>query len=69
MIFSDELGDPDRVSCVERLDREAAAGKITEEADLGLPAKARPDQIGDLGDDKSGNDERARMELEQFQAG
>lgn len=43
VILSDELGDSDWVSCVQWLDRETAAGKITEEADLGLPAEARPD--------------------------
>ena len=46
---------------MQRLDREASAGEVAEEADLGLPAKTRLDQIGDLGDDEGGDDERAEM--------
>lgn len=68
-IFGDELGYANRVTGVQRLDREAAAGEIAEEADLGFPAETRLDQIGNLGDDEGGDDERARMGLEQLQAG
>lgn len=68
-VFGDELGNANRVIGVQRLDREAAAGEIAKEADLGFPAETRLDQIGDLGDDEGGDDERPRMGLEQLQAG
>jgi hypothetical protein len=51
------------------LDAEIPAGKIAEKADLGLPAQARPDQIGDLGDDEGGDDERAWVRFQQLEAG
>jgi hypothetical protein len=68
-VFGDELGNADRVARVQRLDREAAAGEVAEEADLGLPAQARLDQVGDLGDDERGDDEWAGMGLQQLKAG
>jgi hypothetical protein len=68
-IFGDELGHANRVVGMQRLDREAAAGEIAEEADLGFPAETRLDQVGDLGDNEGGDDERPRMGLEQLQAG
>jgi hypothetical protein len=46
---------------VQWLDREAALGEVAEEANLGLPAETRLDQISDLGDDEGGDDERAGM--------
>jgi hypothetical protein len=46
---------------VQRLNCEVATGEVAEEADLGLPAESRRDQIDDLGDDESGDDERAGM--------
>jgi hypothetical protein len=68
-VFGDELGDADRVAGMQRLDREAATGEVAEEANLGLPAQPGCDQVGDLGDDERGDDEGARMGLEQLQAG
>ena len=56
-VFGDELGDADRVAGVQRLDREAAAGQIPQEADLSFPAETRLDQVGDLGDDERRDDE------------
>jgi hypothetical protein len=49
---------------VQRLDREAAAGEITEEANLRLPSEPSPDQVGDLGDDERGEDKRAWVGLQ-----
>jgi hypothetical protein len=68
-VFGDELSDANRVAGVQWLDCKAPAGKVAEEANLGLPAQARPDQIGDLGDDKGGDDERAGMGFQQLKAG
>ncbi|HEX5374963.1 MAG TPA: hypothetical protein VFW48_02285 [Solirubrobacterales bacterium] len=65
-VFGDELSNANGVTGMQRLDREAAAGEIAEEADLGFPAETSLDQIGDLGDDEGGDDERARMGLEQL---
>lgn len=63
-VLGDELCNADGVAGMERLNHEVAAGQIAEETDLGLPAETRLDQIGDLGDDERGNDERPRMGLE-----
>ena len=65
----DQFGNADRIIGVQRLDDEGAAGQVPEEADLGLPPQTGADQIGDLGYDESGEDERAGMGFEQFQAG
>jgi hypothetical protein len=68
-VLGDELGDADRVACVQRLDEEVTGGEVAEEANLRLPSESGADQIGDLGDDERGEDERPRMGLEQLQAG
>lgn len=54
---------------MQRLDREASASEVAEEANLGLPVQPGSDQVGDLGDDEGRDDERFRMGLEQLQAG
>ena len=64
-----ELGDADRITSVQRLDEEVAGGQVAKEADLGLPSKPGANQIDDLGDDESGEDERPRVGLEQLQTG
>jgi hypothetical protein len=68
VVTGDELGDPERIGGVDRLERQAARGEIAEETDLGVPAEAGGDQVGDLGDDQGGDDERSRMGLEQCEA-
>jgi len=68
-ILGDELRDADGVAGMQRLDREAAAGEVAEEANLGLPAQPGCDQVGDLGDDERGEDEGAWVGFEQLQAG
>jgi len=68
-VLGDELRDADGVAGMQRLDREAAAGEVAEEANLGLPAQPGCDQVGDLGDDERGEDEGAWVGFEQLQAG
>jgi hypothetical protein len=68
-VLGDELRDADGVAGMQRLDREASAGEIAEEANLGLPAQPGCDQVGDLGDDERGEDEGAWVGFEQLQAG
>jgi hypothetical protein len=68
-VLRDELCDADGVAGMERLDCKVASGEVAEEANLGLPAQPGCDQVGDLGDDERGDDEGARMGLEQLQAG
>ena len=68
VVPGDQLGDPDRIVCVQWLDDEGACGKVAEKTDLGLPAEPGADQIGDLGDDEGGEDERAGMGLQQLKA-
>lgn len=62
-----ELGDPKQVRGVDRLENQRPPGEIAEKANLRLPAEARGDQIGDLGDDKRGNDQRPWVSLEQLE--
>lgn len=65
----DKLGDPKPIAGAKRLDDEAPRPQVAEEADLGLPAEAGADQIGGLGDDESGDDERVGIRFEQLPAG
>jgi hypothetical protein len=69
VIARHELGDADGVGRVHRLEHETSAGEVAEEPDLGLPAESRADQIGDLGDDEGGYDERPGVGLEELRAG
>ena len=68
-VFADELGDAHRIGSVQLLDCEVPVGEVAEEADLGLPAQPRGEQVGDLGDDEGGDDERAGVDLQQLQTG
>lgn len=69
VVLGDELGDANWVFGVKWLDREATVGKVAEESNLGLPAQASSDQIGDLGDDEGGDDEWAGIGFQQLEAG
>lgn len=64
-----ELGDPQRVRGVDRLDDEVAGGQVAQEAHLGLPAEATGEEVGDLRDDECGNDQRPRVRFQQLQSG
>jgi hypothetical protein len=66
-IARDQLGDTDPVRCRHRLDLEGAGREIAEEADLGLGAEARRQQVDDLGDDQRWDDQRAGMGLQQLE--
>lgn len=68
-VFADKLCDAHRIGSVQRLDCEVPVGEVAEEADLGLPAEPRGDQVGDLGDDEGGDDEWAGVDLQQLQTG
>jgi hypothetical protein len=68
-VFGDELSDTDGITGMQPLDREASAGEVAEEANLGLPAQPGCDQVDDLGDDERGEDERTWVGFEQLQAG
>lgn len=47
---------------------EISGGEVTEEADLGVRAEPRPEQVDDLGDDEDWDDEWTRVRLEDFEA-
>lgn len=64
-----ELGDPQRVRGVDRLDDEVAGGQVAQEAHLGLPTEATGEEVGDLRDDERGNDQRPRVGFQQIQTG
>ncbi len=57
VVAGDELGDPQRIGGVDRLNDELARGEVAEEAHLGLPTQAGVEQVGDLGDDKCRDDQ------------
>lgn len=68
-IARDEFCDPQPVAGHDRLRKQVACREVSEETHLGIDAKACAEEVGDLGDDECGNDERTRVCLEQFQAG
>lgn len=68
VVLRDQLDHPESVSGVHWFECESAVGEVTQKAGFGLPAEPRAEQIGDLGDDERGNDQRTRMRLEQFEA-
>lgn len=69
VVDGDELGDPDWILGIDRLENEVSAREIAQEAHLGLPAQAAADQIGDLGDDEGRDYQRTGVGLQQLQAG
>lgn len=68
-VSGDEFGDPEPVGGAHRLDRERAAGEVTEEAHLGVGAQPGRDQVRDLGDHQLGDYQRPRMRLQELAAG
>lgn len=68
VVAGDELGDPDQIGCVDRLEREAAGGQVAEEPDLGLPAEPCGEQIHDFGDDKTRDAQRTGIRLKELAA-
>jgi hypothetical protein len=54
---------------VDGLEREVAGGQVSEESDLGLPAKAGGEQVGNLGNDETRDEQRPGMRLEQLETG
>jgi hypothetical protein len=68
VVAGDEFGDPEQVSCVDGLEGEVPGGKVAKESDLGLPAEAPGEQVGDLRDDEARDEQWAGMGLEQLKA-
>lgn len=68
-VLGDEFGNALGVCGVQRLDDQFPLGEVTQEPDLGLPAEPGCDQVGDLGDDEGGNDERPGVTLQQLETG
>jgi hypothetical protein len=54
---------------VDRLDGKSTARQIADETQLGLGPQPARQEIDDLGDRQNGNDQRARVRLEQLTAG
>ena len=61
----DQFGDSKPVGRFDLLRHEFARGQVTEEAHLGLRSESRPQEVGDLGDDKHGDQDWPRVGLEQ----
>lgn len=68
VVLRHQLDHAERVSRVDGFEHERAGGEIAEEAGFSLPAEARAEEVGDLGDDERGNDEGAGVRLQQFEA-
>lgn len=64
-----ELGDPKPIARLHRLHEERTGREVPKEPHLGLGAKPRRDEVGDLRDHQGWHDERAGMVLEQLAAG
>lgn len=68
MVLGDELDHAERVCRMEGLQYEGAASEVAEEAGFCFPAESRGQQVRNLGDDERGDDEWARVRLQQFEA-
>jgi hypothetical protein len=64
-VLPDELADSQPVAGAHRLYREGAPGDIAEKPDFRVRTDASRQQIRDLGDRQDGDDQRARMRLEE----
>jgi hypothetical protein len=64
-ILADQFGDPKPVTGHHRLDSELPSGEIAEETDLGICTKPTPDEVDDLGDDESRDDQGTRVGEQQ----
>jgi hypothetical protein len=62
-----QLGDPDGVGGVERLEDQVATREVAEEPDLGLPAEASAKEVRDLRYDERRHDERPGVRFEQLE--
>lgn len=56
-----QLGDAKPITRHDLLDGELTSCEIAQEADLGVRAEPRPDEVGHFGDDEYGNDEGTWM--------
>ena len=63
-----QLGDAHPVGCGNRLNDQVAGGDIAEEANLGIEAQSRAEQVDHFGDDKDRHDQRPGVGLEQLEA-
>lgn len=68
-VLRNKLRDPKPVARADGLGREGAAREVAQEADLRLHSEARTEEVAHLGDDEEGNDERAGMGAQKFEAG
>ncbi|MGB0096765.1 MAG: hypothetical protein WBP81_30025 [Solirubrobacteraceae bacterium] len=55
-----------RSEALDGLEREVARGQVAEEANLGLPAEARGEQVHDFGDDQSRDEQRTFLGLHEL---
>jgi len=64
---SDEFSDAHPISGSHRLDAEGAVCQVAEEAHFGFRTETGTEQVGHLGDDQRGDDQRPRMRFEELQ--
>ena len=64
-IGRDQFGDSKPVGRFDLLGHKFARGQVTEEAHLCLYSDSRPQEVGDFGDDKHGDQDRPRVDLEK----
>lgn len=67
-VAPDQLGDAQPVRRGHGLDGERPARKVPEKADLRDRAEPSGQEVGDLGDDQGGDEQRTGMGLEQLEA-
>jgi hypothetical protein len=63
-----QLCDPQPLVDRDWFGNEVAGGEVAEKSDLRVSAEPRTEQVDDLGDDELGDDERARVSLEELEA-
>jgi hypothetical protein len=69
LIGRDQLCDPQPIGCRHWLSDQVAGRNVAEESDLCARAKARLEEVRDLGDDERWHEQRAGMFFEQTEAG
>jgi hypothetical protein len=67
VVLGNQLRNPDQIGSMDRLDCDAAGGEVSEEPDFRLPAQSCGEQVYDLSNDKTRDQQGAGIRLEKFQ--
>jgi hypothetical protein len=66
-VFGKQLRDPSPVSLIHGLRQDTAGGEVLDKSPLWLISHSAREEVGDLGDNKLGHDERPRQRRQKLQ--